>query len=300
MRILIVGLGAIGTGFGVSAEYESHLSVTKELGFELVGGVDVDPSRQKEFKTSTGKPAFGDLTKAFSTNPNVIVIASSPENHLKSLIDALKHFPESAIVCEKPFGSNGFESKKMLELIASSELNSYVNYSRQFSRGFLALKENIQGDLRHGSVTYNHGLARSCSHYIRLCLGLFGPVKELRYISQQGTSNNPSFQLLFENSSTINFIGVPDSIIRIADFWLVTNRETITITEAMNWNIFKGNHEDFPRWPRELDVIATGDFSGGLKELYQNVLNNKEMMEFSTSILDVSPNLIIDQILAHV
>lgn len=299
MKILIVGLGAIGAGIGVSTEYESHLSVTKELGFELVGGVDIDPTRQKEFSTITGKPAFGDLAEALSTSPNIITIATRPENHLESLTAALKYFPKSSVVCEKPFGSNGSESKKMFELIGASETNSYVNYSRQFSRGFLTLKKNIKGDLMHGSVVYNHGLARSCSHYIRLCLGLFGPVKEVRNISHQGNSNNPSFQFLFENLSTINFMGVQDSHIRIADFLFVTTRETITISEAMNWKIFKSKQEDFPKWARELEAFATGDLSGGFKELYKQILNNGEIDKLTTSILDAWPNSIIDQILTH-
>ena len=300
MKILIVGLGAIGAGFGVFNDYESHLSVTNNLGYELVGGVDIDPERRIEFNRLTGKPTFGDLNEASSANPDVIVISTNPETHLRSLVTALKHFPESTFVCEKPFGSNGNESKEMFEFIIGSEINSYVNYSRQFSKGFRTLKQNIQGELICGSVTYNHGLVRSCSHYIRLCLGLFGPLKELRYISKQGTNNNPSFQILFENASTINFTGVADSNIRIADFCLLTNRETITITEAMNWKIIDSNYEEFPKWPRELDVLVTGDFSGGLTELYKNFLNKKEMRELSTSILDVYPNLIIDQILAHV
>lgn len=85
MKILIIGLGAIGAGFGVSPEYESHLSVAKELGLELVGGVDIDPTRRKEFSTKTGKPAFGDLAEALSTSPNIIVIATSLENHFRCL-----------------------------------------------------------------------------------------------------------------------------------------------------------------------------------------------------------------------
>lgn len=299
MKILIIGLGAIGAGFGVSGEYESHLSVSKEIGLELVGGVDIDPKRQKEFSTISGKPAFGDLAEAISTSPNIIVIATSPENHLKKLTAVLKYFPKSSVVCEKPFGSNGSESIKMLELLDASGINSYVNYSRQFSRGFITLKENIEGELIHGSVVYNHGLARSCSHYIRICLGLFGPVKEVRHISHQTDVNNPSFQILFENLSTINFIGVPNSNIRIADFLLVTNRETITISEAMNWKIVKSHHEDFPKWARELDGSITGDLSGGFKRLYEEIISNRKSDELTSSILDVCPNSIIDQIIAH-
>lgn len=299
MKILIIGLGAIGAGFGVSAEYESHLSVTKEIGLELVGGVDIDPKRQKEFSTKTGKPAFGDLAESISTSPNIVVIATSPQNHFKNLTAVLKYFPKSLVVCEKPFGGDSSESIKMLELIDASGINSYVNYSRQFSRGFQTLKENIEGELIHGSVVYNHGLTRSCSHYIRLCLGLFGPIKEVRQISHNTDMNNPSFQILFENLSTINFIGVPDSNIRIADFLLVTNRETITISEAMNWKIFKSNHENLPKWARELDGFITGDLSGGFKRLYEEIICNGKKDELTSSILDVCPNSIIDQILAH-
>ena len=300
MKILVVGLGAIGAGFGFSAAHESHLSVTSSLGYEIAGGVDIDQIRQQEFKRITGKPVFGDLTAAISTVPNVIVIASNPETHLSSLISAIKYFPEATIVCEKPFGSNGSESRSMLELILGSETQSYVNFSRQFSKGFQVLKGNIQGDLKEGTVTYNLGLARSCSHYIRLCLGLFGPIKGLQNIGNQWNCNNPSFQLLFENNSTVDFIGVSDSNIRIADFNLITSQEIITITEGMNWKVLENKNDDSPMWPRDLDMRSSGDFSGGLKRLYLNILNKKVMPDMSTSKLDASPNLIIDQILAHV
>jgi len=296
MRILINGLGAIGVGKDGSINAENHLSIARELGFEIAGGVDIDPISRENFKNSTGLSAFGDLKSAASMNPDVVVIASNEESHLTSIKLAIENFPDAILVCEKPLGGNANESQTIYELVIKSRVKCFVNYTRQFSNGMKTLKENIKGDLLDGTVIYNQGLIRSCSHYIRLCIGLFGVPVEYHAISSDKLMGNPSFELIYADGSNIKFLGVSDSGHRVADFYFSTNTENIHITEAMNWKILECSPPNSPQWERDLRVLSSGDFSGGLSRMYQKILNSDESPQDLMSECDTLPMQIIDEI----
>jgi predicted dehydrogenase len=299
MRILITGLGAIGAGSGMPVNAESHLSLAKGLGFEIVGGVDPNPIRRAEFKEITGSSTYPDLESTIDSNPEIVVIASNQESHLECLRFVTKKFPNASVICEKPFGSSDFESKAMIELIKDNNLKCYVNYTRQFSKGYKDLKMSLEGELSGGNVIYSHGLARSCSHFIRLSIGLFGAPKEVERLEML-TPQNPSFALVYENGARINFIGVPDSNYRVAEFMYSTTEQTLLISEAMNWKLLKANSKDAPEWARDLKIIATGDFSGGLQELYRNILEKSTISSEIANESDCLPNRIISKVLSNV
>jgi predicted dehydrogenase len=299
MKLLLSGLGAIGAGVGMPGYVESHLSIAQSFGIAIVGGVDPNPTRQAEFGDATGASTYFDLKSTTGSDPDIVVIASNQESHLDNLRFVTKHFPKASIICEKPFGRNEIESAAMFELVKASGSKCYVNYSRQFSKGYKTLKKNLKGELIGGNVTYSHGLARSCSHYIRLTIGLFGmPTKVKKQESL--TSQNPSFELIYESGARINFIGVPDSSYRVAEFIFSTTMETLVVSEAMNWKLLMANTKETPEWPRDLETISTGDFSGGLTELYQNILDENASAKDIASELDCSPNLIISKIRSYV
>ena len=297
MNILIVGLGAIGVGFQTSGQVENHASISLENGFNLVGGVDSNHERRSDFVSRFKKPAYADLKSACDLSPDVVVVATNPSSHVNQIELAIGLFPNVTLVCEKPFGTNYADSLKIIGMIAKNEANLYVNYSRQFSKGLKELQSGIQGTLQSGSVTYNYGLSRSCSHFIRLCISLFGKPQSV-VVSEHGAKNqlNPSFSLKYDHGATIEFIGLEDSGIRIADFYLVTNSEVIHVSQGNTWNLLKLESGQILNWPGELQELRSGDFCGGMSELYSEIITGERKIIHSNLLNDAIPNFIIDEV----
>jgi predicted dehydrogenase len=300
MKILIVGLGAIGAGFQTPEEVENHASVSLENGFNLVGGVDSNLERRLEFISRFKKPAYADLKSAYELSPEVVVIATNPNSHVDLIESVLGLFPSSTLVCEKPFGKDYADSLKIIEMIEKSEAKLYVNYSRQFSKGLRELHLGIQGTLQSGTVTYNYGLSRSCSHFIRLCIFLFGRPQSV-VVSEHNAKKqqNPSFSLNYDHGATIEFIGLQDSGIRIADFHFITNAEVIQISQGNSWNLLKLESGKMLKWPRELQELKQGNFFGGISGLYTELIAGKNDDFYMDLMDDAIPNFVIGEVISN-
>jgi len=297
MRILIVGLGAIGAGFDTSKEIENHAGVSLSCGFDLIGGVDSNLERCSAFQSGFAAPVFKDLNSASHLNPDVVVIATNPQSHLELVESALIIFPHAMLICEKPLGINHTDSLKIVELTSKYNAKLYVNYSRQFSQGFQELSSEIKGELRSGTVIYNYGLSRSCSHYIRLCISLFGKPNRIEALQGIGNnSHNPSFSLNYGLDVKIDFIGIQDSGVRVADFLILTDLEVIDIRQGNKWELLELKSDFPPKWNRELRETKSGDFLGGMTNLYSKLID-QSFSNFSPNLMDdLLPNLIIHEV----
>ena len=302
MRILIVGLGSIGAGFDTPEEIENHASASSRCGFNLIGGVDYSLEKRSSFKSRFEAPVFADLRSARHLKPDIVVVATNPQSHLELVESANTIFPDAILICEKPLGFNHTDSLKIVELISQRNAKLYVNYSRQFSKGFQELSLGIKGKLLCGTITYNYGLTRSCSHYIRLCISLFGKPRSIEVC--RGILNNPdnpSFRLNYGAGAKIDFIGTEDTGIRVADFHFVTDSEVIHIQQGNNWEILEMDSDSSPKWCRELRVIKSGDFFGGMTDLYSRLINESHSeLNLGPNLMDdLVPNSIIDEVISN-
>jgi len=300
MNILIVGLGAIGAGFGGLGAGENHAFLSTQAGFDLVGGVDLESDKRAEFTRRYGAPSFDSVELAANLSPDVVVIATDSKSHKINFDLVIEYFPSAILICEKPFGSSHAESLEMAKTALDKNLNMFVNYSRQHSIGYRNLLNQIQGSLQGGTVVYNYGITRSCSHFIRLCIGLFGEPLNIRILRQETClSSNPSFTLEYEDGVYVEFVGVQNLGIRIADFNLMTDREVIQISQGIEWELKKKGLKENPNWVADLEEITRGTFSGGLANLYSDLFS-KTISSLNMEILhDALPNKIIDKVIRN-
>ena len=300
MNILIVGLGAIGAGFGGPGDGENHAFLSTQAGFDLIGGVDLDSDKRSEFIQRYGAPTFYSVELAANLSPDVVVIATDAESHKINFELIIEYFPSAILICEKPFGSSHAESLEMAKTALDKNLNMFVNYSRQHSIGYRNLLNQIQGSLQGGTVVYNYGITRSCSHFIRLCIGLFGEPLNIRILRQETClSSNPSFTLEYEDGVYVEFVGVQNLGIRIADFNLMTDSEVIQISQGIEWELKKKGLEGNPNWVADLEEITRGTFFGGLANLYSDLFSKRISFPNLEIMHDALPNMIIDQVIRN-
>ena len=111
-KVLIIGLGNIGMGYDIK-NFESNKVLTHAKSFlisdqfSLVGGVDLDASKRKQFKERYNCPAFSNIEKAMrDLSPEIVVIATSTDNHLKNVRDVFSNGLPKILICEKPLAYN--------------------------------------------------------------------------------------------------------------------------------------------------------------------------------------------------
>ncbi len=101
----------VGTGFGCRIQVPAF----RAAGFDVVGLVGTDAQRTAERAYANSvRCAFTDLRRAIrETGAQVVAVATPPHTHSDIVIEALSH--ECHVLCEKPFASDVFEARCMLE-----------------------------------------------------------------------------------------------------------------------------------------------------------------------------------------
>jgi hypothetical protein len=112
-------------------------------------------------------------------------------------------------------------------------------------------------------------------------------------------SSNPSFTLEYEDDAYVEFVGVQNLGIRIADFNLMTDREVIQISQGIEWELKKKGLKENPNWVADLEEITRGTFSGGLANLYSDLFSKTISFPNLEIMHDALPNMIIDQVIRN-
>lgn len=103
-RLLIVGAGRIGAGFGWHDDVYTHAGAARALSdrVELVGFVDPSIERAGAAMTKWKKPVYQDLPTAIhALKPDLLSVCVQPEQQ----VEVLEQIPDSikGIWCEKPY-----------------------------------------------------------------------------------------------------------------------------------------------------------------------------------------------------
>ena len=189
----VIGLGQIGQGYDYNCQ-DSSLIITHASGFQyhssfkLIGGVDLDENRCKEFITKFGKPASTSIASLMvRENIDVVSIAVPTKLHYDIFNEIILYSPK-AIICEKPIANSLSEAKEMMAKAKERNCAFLVNYIRRFEPGTNILRERaINGDLGEiykGTVWYSKGLYNNGSHFIDLLIYFFGEVTKIKVINK--------------------------------------------------------------------------------------------------------------------
>lgn len=212
---LIVGLGNIGMGYDINKKnIQSHSkSIEVHNGFNLLGGVDKSKKKRVLFEKNYKKPTFKTIKSCFtSIKPDIIIISSSTESHLKILKDILSRHIPKAIVCEKPLGTNLKEAIKIYDLCKDNKIKLFVNFFRLSDPAVIKLKKKFKSPVK-GSVIYSRGTLNNASHFINTLQFWFGDVIKANLIKKGSKFNKFDYNSFFSISFRYaNFIFKPTTI----------------------------------------------------------------------------------------
>ena len=216
-KILIIGLGNIGMLYDLSFENQEKILThckafyTNEK-FDLVGGVDIQEANRNLFEKNYKCPAFNEIKHAMiNICPDIVVISSNSNNHLKNILEVFKFGKPKIIICEKPLSLKFKEACKIVEICKKNSSKLFVNYFRRSQPGFLEIYSRLKikkiKPPFQGVCIYSKGMFNTSSHFIDLFQFYFGKVKKVRIINtnQKKADPQPDFELKFDNGNIVFF-----------------------------------------------------------------------------------------------
>jgi hypothetical protein len=229
---VIVGLGQIGMIYDL--EYRQGREQRKDLVCQthataiadseclaLVGAVDPNKKRRLSFQHHFGVPAYSDIRKVSKDQVDIVVVATPAQTHLDVIRESLVRWEPKLVICEKPLGGDISEARQIQREVQSAGSQLLVNYFRQFLPENLRIRSLIisgsWGRFLGGSLTYNHGLLRNASHFLRLLDGWLGPLRPSTPDGWAGMSS--ALNANFERGS-VAITEIHDSPLRLAEMLL--------------------------------------------------------------------------------
>ena len=210
VKTLILGLGNMGMMYDYNSKKNiSHASCLKKLGkkFDIIGGVDKDIKKLNLFKKKFKKPIFKNLKESFTnTNPDLIIISTSTEEHKKNIKDIIKYGKAKLILCEKPCSENLRDSLIIRKISQKSNFQIFVNYLRINEKYFISKIKKIKEQNLTFNVFYNKGLLVNASHFINFSTNLFGKPNRINVWSIKKTKKdlNSDFTIMYPKA-IVNF-----------------------------------------------------------------------------------------------
>jgi predicted dehydrogenase len=123
-KVMIVGVGAAGTVHAKALEGFPDAAV--------IAGVDIDQSRILTFRGQRVPvyPTVFDTTNR-GLDPDIVVIATSTQSHRQVCSEVTEHYPQAAVIVEKPAADNLADARKMIDYGGKQPVN--VTYHMAFS-----------------------------------------------------------------------------------------------------------------------------------------------------------------------
>ncbi len=222
---LIVGLGNIGLGYdlvtGVAETIKTHARAFHlHDRFEVVGGVDFDPSARQSFEKHYSRKSFACLSDALTeTDPELVVVATPTHQHIDDVRTLVNHGAPRAILCEKPLSLNRDDASCIVSLCDENDVDLYANYIRRTDPAVLEIKARLDsGRIAKpvkGVAWYSKGFLHNCSHYFDLMNFWLGETTSYRVIDPgrrlQTGDSTPDVRVVFEDGS-IDFLAVRDQL----------------------------------------------------------------------------------------
>ena len=220
---LIVGLGQIGMGYDLTLApdqfvYSHARALSLHPEFKLVGGVDPDRAKRRDFQKNYKVPAFEQLEEALGQHQvDLVVIATPTRTHFHTMKLILENALPKAILCEKPLSFRHQESREMLSVCRTKKVSLFVNYMRRSEPGAIEVRCRIDNaeiaSPVKGVAWYSKGFLHNGSHLFNLLQFWLGEVRDFAVIRvgrdlEEGDAE-PDLQVEFEKGSVM-FLAVKE------------------------------------------------------------------------------------------
>jgi predicted dehydrogenase len=181
IQVALIGLGKIGCRYDLGSKTHvlTHASaISANDAFELVAAVEIIPGYVDDFKKHYSAPVFTSINEMLDAfKPQLIVIATPTNTHVKILEQILGSPKLKAVLCEKPISEDVYQATRIVKQFEELKIDLVLNYQRRSAQPTIELKRLISG--KHlgaflgGSAFYSGGYFNSASHLVDLLEWVF-------------------------------------------------------------------------------------------------------------------------------
>jgi len=296
IETIIIGFGKIAYGYNQHNKQDvltHYKSLYKSKNFKLTAFVEPNNEKRKKIVKELKIKGYANLSqlkdKVF---PRLAIICSPTNSHIKVIRELIKeHKSVKTILCEKPFGSNYYQAKKVTNELKKKKIKLFINYMRISDPGVTRVKKLINKNFKKqikGIVFYDGSTLNQASHLINLLQYWLGKVISIKKIQSNKKSlslGGVNFTLKFKGAEII-FIGLNISNFSYASIELISpsgrieysqRGERITYQKAI---LDKTFGEDYlPDLKKTIIYNDINNYQANvLKELYLNFTNKKSYL----------------------
>lgn len=205
---LLIGMGKIGLGNNEYKKYRSHFyTLLKDKNINLVGVVDKNEKKLLEIKKKYKINCFKNLKDIKNFTFDLIIISTPTNTHYEVALECLRYLKTKTILVEKPLGGD-LKKIKIIEKIAKKKnIKIFVNFIRLSLPVTIYLKKILKDKCVNGNVLYSNGLINNATHFINLCIFLFGSIIKVK-VNKKLFYNKIDFHaefILFFKNAEIKF-----------------------------------------------------------------------------------------------
>jgi predicted dehydrogenase len=239
--VAIIGLGNVGLLYDYFIKNENNIvshakAFEKYHGFRLLAGVDPSIKKRNLFKKKYSNKAYKSIFDLFKNISNIdLIVISTPSNtHLK-ILNELIPYDVKNILCEKPMGSNIYESQSIYNISKDNNINLCVNYIRRFDPEIIKIKSlllnEIYGSIQKIIVFYSGELWNIASHFIDLTFYFLSENEKIKNIKILSKNKEGGLNFYMKSSSgiEINFISCLKENFEILEFQIITEKNRIRL-----------------------------------------------------------------------
>ena len=201
---LLIGAGKIGFGNDIYQKYRSHLyTLINDKQIKLIGIVDNDKKKLTKISKKYDYDTFIRIKDVKHNKFDLVVISSPINTHYKVILECLRYLKPKVILVEKPLGGDIRNAKIIKKKANEKNVKVFVNYMRLSLPITTYIKKIFNKKKIIGDVLYSNGLINNGSHYINLCIYLFGKIVKIKVINKKFISNfefNANFKIFFQNA----------------------------------------------------------------------------------------------------
>jgi predicted dehydrogenase len=133
MKFLVIGCGSIG---------KRHIKNLKTLGITNITACDINRKRLQEIEDEFNIKTCPEFEQVLKTNPDVVLICTSPHLHIPIAIAAAQK--DCHLFIEKPLSHTMYGIEELISIVEQKTLVTLVGCNMRFHTGIAKIKELLE------------------------------------------------------------------------------------------------------------------------------------------------------------
>tara|TARA_B100000989_G_scaffold95985_1_gene69861 strand:+ start:303 stop:1184 length:882 start_codon:yes stop_codon:yes gene_type:complete len=191
INTILIGLGNIGFKYDLNKNViQTHTkAILKNKNFNLLGAIDRNKKRIKDFKKQYNLPVYSNLKNKLIKKADLIVLAVPTKKQLGLFYKITQFGYKKNFLFEKPFTIN---KKIIFDLTKIKNRKFFINYYRNFDNILIKTLKKVKNSEKNLLIKayYSKGFYHNFSHYLTLFIKIFGKINKFQIQKKKKLKND--------------------------------------------------------------------------------------------------------------